>query len=182
VSATSVRKALLIDVGHELVVLEPSFGVDRWPHDQTLAFGEQHLNCSLKMDGRKNPQLCVLATAIAQHTDDTIAFLNVEADEVSFYVYCEDGEEAPEAEYDTGDCIRVQEWVVLIDDPKTWHVASKMVDARRVAVYHHDRNDIIDLFDQGSNHIPAGEVRLRLSWTKATGWLSIDTDDEEDEA
>jgi hypothetical protein len=153
----SVRERLVdyaVSVQHEAVVPDPVFGMGRWPERPVLQFTETHLRCSTRMSGRGNSQLCVLATAVAESTDDTIGFVSVDCSLVSFYAPCDDG----------NDAVTVEE-VYSVDANGVWRQRVDNLRCRHVASYHHNRCDVVDAFDNNRDgEVRFGELHMTLRW------------------
>jgi hypothetical protein len=156
-----------VSVQHEAVVSEPIFGVDRWPERPVVAFNETHLRCSLRMYGRGRSQLCVLATAVAENTDDTVAFVLVSSDEVVFYVRCTDDERLSAA------C--GEEEIETVTANGTWRVERTTARCRSIATYHHNRADVVEVFDSNQDSLVAfGDMHLTLHWTAGGGHTGLE--------
>jgi hypothetical protein len=152
--AASIRARLhdyCVEVHQERLVAAPIFGVGRWPDVATLTVRPTHLACSRRMSGRGNAQLCVLATAVAESTDDSVLVVTVGRHTVGFHVLCSDGEEGDR-------CV-----VITVDANGTWR-PPRYLRCRRAAQYSHNRQDIVDDFDDDAM-VQFGELHMTLQRT-----------------
>jgi hypothetical protein len=130
-------RSYMVMVQNEAMVENPVFGLGRLPVEVDLPYSLDHLRCSLRLGGRREPQLCLFNTVVSENTDETIDWVEVTNDEVTFYVICSDE--------DDWDCTIRERKLVTVND----HVTPQTVEirARKIAVYNHDVHDIISRFD-----------------------------------